>query len=208
MTMDNQIFYRRRLPHYQPPGATLFVTFRLAGSIPQAIIQQLLKESKAKEAEILRITEQSAHREAIIAARKVIFARWDRVLDGMQQSPHWLADPTIANLVCEAMHYLDRRKYDLEAYCVMPNHVHLVFTPRLDHDDYYSLASILKSLKGFTARKANEILSREGEFWQPESYDHVIRDDQEFERIVNYVLSNPERAGLPAEYVYRRPPYI
>jgi len=202
--MDNQIFYRRRLPHYQPPGATLFVTFRLAGSIPQAVIQQLLEESKAKEAEIIKQCEQSARREAVNAARKMLFAKWDKVLDSGQQSPHWLADPAIANLVCEAMHYLHQRKYDLEAYCVMPNHVHLVFTPLLNGDDYYSLASILKSLKGFTARKANEILGREGEFWQPESYDHVVRDEQEFERIINYVLSNPERAGLPPEYVYRR----
>ena len=86
----------------------------------------------------------------------------------------------------------------------MPNHVHLVFTPLPKGDAYHSLTSILKSLKGFTALKANKILNREGEFWQGESYDHVIRDNEEFERIVNYVLSNPERAGLPPQYIYRR----
>ena len=54
----------------------------------------------------------------------------------------------------------------------------------------------MQSLKGYTARKANLLLERSGVFWQPESYDHVIRDANEWRRIITYVLNNPVKAGL------------
>jgi REP element-mobilizing transposase RayT len=63
---------------------------------------------------------------------------------------------------------------------------------------YHSLVSIMHSLKRYTARQANLLLVREGQFWQHESYDHVVRDEAERVRIVSYFLSNPEKAGLVA----------
>jgi REP element-mobilizing transposase RayT len=95
----------------------------------------------------------------------------------------------------------------------MPNHVHTVMKPLprrqdksypdetemkgapIDGLEYQSLASIMQSLKGYTALKANQILGREGEFWAHESYDHWIRNDDEWRRIVAYVLNNPLKAG-------------
>ncbi len=74
----------------------------------------------------------------------------------------------------------------------MPNHVHVVFQPLAGH----GLADILHSWKSFTAKKANRLLGRLGEFWQREYYDHLIRDGEEFQRIVRYVGENPRRAGL------------
>ncbi len=95
------------------------------------------------------------------------------------------------------MHYLDGRKYALIAYCIMPNHVHVVFEPLLEKPEhYYSLGNIMQSLKGYTAWQANQILGRKGAFWQDESYDHVVRDDQELQRIIEYTLQNPVKAGL------------
>ena len=103
--------------------------------------------------------------------------------------------------------------YRLDAYCIMSNHVHVVFTPlviessRTDANSaentaqtkdlcYNTLSTIMQSLKGYTARKANRLLGRNGVFWQPESYDHVVRDANEWQRIVTYVLNNPVKAGL------------
>jgi REP element-mobilizing transposase RayT len=57
---------------------------------------------------------------------------------------------------------------------------------------------MLQWLKGFTALAANRRLGRTGAFWQPESYDHVVRDSGELERIVAYVVRNPVKAGLVA----------
>jgi REP element-mobilizing transposase RayT len=88
----------------------------------------------------------------------------------------------------------------------MPNHIHLVCTPFFTGDDPVPLSEILQSLKGYTARKANLLLGRQGVFWQHESYDHVVRDSEEFARVVKYVLENPRRAGLSDRWIYCRYP--
>jgi REP element-mobilizing transposase RayT len=94
--------------------------------------------------------------------------------------------------------------YLLDAYCVMPNHVHLVCTPLSNEYGEIPLSKIMHSFKGSTARQANLVLGRQGAFWQHESYDHVVRDPEELRRIVNYVLDNPLRAGLPERWTYCR----
>ncbi|MDP2934099.1 MAG: transposase, partial [bacterium] len=82
-------------------------------------------------------------------------------------------------------------------FCIMPNHVHCVFTPLpKSGETYYSMSNILHSLKRHTALRANQILERQGGFWQHENYDHVVRGEKEFNRIVDYVLNNPVSAGL------------
>src|SRR6266568_5975541 len=75
----------------------------------------------------------------------------------------------------------------------MPNHVHLLMTPMVP------LPKITKSLKGITAKRANSMLALTGHpFWQEESYDHLARDEREFEKIRSYIEENPVRAGLVA----------
>jgi len=203
-TLDYQLYYQRNLPHYQPPGATLFVTFRLAGSLPKEVIQRLEFEKHREKLELHRITELKAREYTAYQAQKRLFAKWDAELDAAENSPHWLTEPGIADLVCAAMHHMDNQVYTLDAYCVMPNHVHLVCTPLAKDETVYPLSKILHSLKGYTARKANLVLGRHGDFWQHESYDHVVRNSAELARIVEYVRMNPIRAGLPTKWVYCR----
>ncbi len=74
----------------------------------------------------------------------------------------------------------------------MPNHVHVIVQPYPDFD----LSDIEHSWKSYTAHKANKLLRRSGEFWQPEPYDHLIRDEEDLERSIEYILSNPKAAGL------------
>lgn len=205
-TFGYRLFYQRNLPHYQPPEATLFVTFRLAGSLPHVFIRELGAEKKRKEKELAKIADVQLRKHARETAQKKLFGRWDAELDGNLNGPTWLAEPGVASLVCDAMHYRDGREFTLEAYCVMPNHVHLVCTPLTTEAGPLSLTEILHSLKGYTARKANLRLKRQGTFWQHESYDHVVRDPDELRRIVNYVVENPGRAGLPDRWIYCRNP--
>lgn len=99
-------------------------------------------------------------------------------------------------MIVEAIDYNEQvlHQYISHAYVVMPNHVHLLLTPKIE------LALITKSLKGITARRANATLAASGEtFWQKESYDHVVRRQDEFERIRRYIEQNPVRAGLVAD---------
>ena len=94
-----------------------------------------------------------------------------------------------------ALQYAERvlAHYRLHAWVVMPNHVHLLISPRVP------LPKIMHSLKGFTARDANRMLRRTGlPFWQKEFFDHWIRNDSEFERVRAYIEQNPVTAGLAA----------
>ena len=80
--------------------------------------------------------------------------------------------------------------FRLDGLVVMPNHVHLLITPKI------ALSEIMRRLKGSSAREANKSLGRLGTFWQEESYDHLVRSDVEFGRIKSYILENPVKAGL------------
>ena len=195
--LEYKPFYRRHLPPIQPPGATLFITFRLAGSIPAEMLQQLRAEADRVEATLAQISDPQERAKRAYLEQRRLFGKWDRALDMTQDGPFWLRDPRIADLVAESMHYRDGRVYDLEAFCIIPNHVHIVYTPLPKEDGtYHAMAAIMHSLKRYTARESNLLLGREGQFWQHENYDHVVRDEAELERIIRYVLNNPVKAGL------------
>lgn len=124
------------------------------------------------------------------------FAAMDRLLDEARSGPFYLRQPEIADMVVEAIEYGSDvlGHYCLHAFVVMPNHVHLLAVPAVP------LFKLTRSLKGITAKRANAMLRLSGDsFWQEESYDHVVRDSQEFERIRRYIEENPVRAGLVQE---------
>jgi REP element-mobilizing transposase RayT len=117
-------------------------------------------------------------------------------LDKATIGPTWLPDARVADIVAEALHHRDGKTYRLDAYSIMPNHVHSVFAPLAQNNTPQSLSSIMHSLKRNTAKRANQILSRSGAFWEHESFDHYIRNRAEGNRIIKYVLQNPVKAGL------------
>ena len=130
---------------------------------------------------------------------------FDALLDRATNGPFWLRKPELADIVAEAIHYRDVKTYDLLAFTIMPNHVHLVIA--LARNDI-SLHKILQSLKRHTARQCNRSLGRTGPFWQHESYDHIVRDENELERILHYVIENPVKAGLCKKWNEWRWTYI
>lgn len=125
----------------------------------------------------------------------------DRLLGESRCGPLYLLQSAIADMVVEAIQYnaVVLGHYCLHAFAVMPNHVHLLVTPAVP------LPKLMKSLKGITARRANAILALTGKpFWQEESYDHLVRNKQEFEAIQAYIETNSVRAGLVNEEVEYR----
>jgi REP element-mobilizing transposase RayT len=166
--------YERRLPHWDTVDQPLFVTFRLHDSIPAHRVFPPNNLSHSGKA----------------------FVAMDRLLDAGASGPLYLRRPEIAELVVAALHHGDRilHRYQLHAFVVMPNHVHLLITPNVVATRW------LSPLKGFTAYQANGLLSRRGQsFWQEESYDHLVRNEAEFDRIQYYIEENPVAAGLVAE---------
>ncbi len=117
----------------------------------------------------------------------------DRLLEECRSGPFHLSRPEIAQIVVDALTYGQETLgyYTLHAFVVMPNHVHVLLTPHV------AVPKLLRTLKAFTARRANRILGSTGKpFWQDESYDHVVRNEEEWQRIRAYIEQNPLRAGL------------
>jgi putative DNA methylase len=162
--------YERRLPHWDVVDQPLFVTFRLHGSLPAN-----------------RVFPPAA----LISAGKA-FVAVDRLLDASTTGPLFLSRPEIAEIMVTALLHGDRElhRYQIHAFVVMPNHVHLLVTPHV------LAAKWLGPLKGFSAHQANALLGTHGPFWQDESYDHLVRTDAEFDRIQAYIEQNPVKAGL------------
>ena len=97
----------------------------------------------------------------------------------------------IADLIAAAINQGDGTNYNLHAWTIMPNHVHMLVTPIIEPSVF------MQRIKGSTAREANLILGRTGSpFWQHESYDRLVRNPKEFRKIENYILENPVRAGM------------
>jgi len=151
---------------------------------------------------------------------KKLFEAYDEYLD-LHRDIHWLDNPHVAALTRRSLYFWNGKKYGLCAYCILPNHVHILIRPfdlepasESDReslepgeitDSGSPLSSILHSLKSYTAHEANKLLGRTGEFWQHESYDHWVRDVDELERIVVYIQANAVKAGIagrPNEYYW------
>jgi REP element-mobilizing transposase RayT len=163
-------YYRRRLPHWTPDHAILFITWRLAGSAPR------------------RVDLPPAP-----CAGLGSFVHQDGRLARATSGPVWLRDPRIASMLEQVLRYGERvrKLYALHAWVIMPNHVHVILEPR------QALAPMMRWLKGRTSRKANQIPGRTGlPFWQDESFDHWVRTAEELNQLISYVERNPVQAGL------------
>jgi REP element-mobilizing transposase RayT len=163
---------RPKKPQF-PPGTPLFVTFRLHESLPRV--------SPDKLAEI----QKQPGRERQL--------RIEKLLDAAESGPTWLTDERVADMVCDAIEKGDTEfhRYQLHAYVVMPNHVHLLVTP------VHEVSLLMRELKGITARRANLILERTGQpFWESRSFDRYSRDQENFKKMQNYIAMNPVWAKL------------
>ena len=204
--MMTEPFFRRNLPHWQPLGASFFLTYRLAGTLPRQTLS-VLEEERERLDSLPRECAYSP-KEWQMRIERQLFARWDECLD-RDTRIQWLADPRVAAVVRDNLYHHAGSKYSLLAYVIMPNHVHILIKPepaweRRFEDESRAmyergpLSATLHSLRSYTAKEANRILGRTGVFWQGEAYDHWVRNNAEFERIVYYIESNPVNAGLVA----------
>src|SRR5690349_8256758 len=157
-------YYERHLPHWQPAGKDVFVTWRLYGSLP-ASIRNLTCPSIRNLASLPRPPSAGER-----------FRAFDQTLDRAAVGPLWLKESRIAECLLAALQGgQERELFRLHAYVVMANHVHLLLAP------LSALRQITHLLKGATARQANQLLGRTGvPFWQDESFDHWIRNAAEW----------------------------
>jgi REP element-mobilizing transposase RayT len=223
-TLDFKQFTERHRPHIHQPGATLFITYRLAGSIAQPVLRQYKAKKQWIDDQFERANEAAKGQDTpellkwhdrVERFRREWFVKYEDVLHQASVGPTWLKDAAVAGEVTSVLRELDGSDYCLDAYCVMSNHIHAVFNPLLTEtelvetrdengrlsyaSEHPGLARIMQTLKGRTARECNNVLGRNGQFWEHESFDHVIRQGQ-LDRTIRYVLNNPVKAGLVREW--------
>jgi REP element-mobilizing transposase RayT len=169
-------YSRGYLPHFDRPDLIQAVTFRLHDSLPESVLTKWEDELR-----ILPANAQKIERQKRLAS----------YLDAGHGSC-WLRDSRVAELAENALLHFDGKRYRLLAWVVMPNHVHLLVETRPE----WLLPGVVQSWKTWIARRANEILGRNGSFWFREFHDRYIRDADHFENAKFYIENNPVKARL------------
>lgn len=172
---DPNIWHSRGyLPHVDPGEMTQFITFRLADSMPQTVLDAWREDLSNGE-----ITDAGLRK------------RMETYLD-QNYGACWLSDERIAQLMQNSLLHLDGKKYRLVAWVIMPNHVHILIQTLAGH----TVAEVMQSIKSYTAHEANKLLGRKGHFWLKEYFDRYIRDGKHFGATVRYIEENPVKARL------------
>jgi putative transposase len=151
-------------------GGCFFVTLCTYDSIPMAV--QIIPEN---------------------ASYLECFEQYDRYHDANETGIN-IARPDLAQLITTALLEKNGAIYEILYSCIMPNHIHLVLDTSVARYPM-TLSSILKKIKARSSRVINLYLKSTGSFWQSTSYSHLIRDDTELNKIGNYIIENPVKAG-------------
>ena len=173
-SQPKQWYHRGYLPHFDDGIMPQFITMRLFDSLPQEVLEKWRSEL------------MNAENGEIVLRRNI-----ERYLDSGYGSC-FFKNNQIAEMMQKSLLFQNERKYGLISWAIMPNHVHLLIT----RYEGFSLEEILHSIKSYTAHEANRILKRTGAFWQRESYDRFIRNEEHFANVIRYIEQNPVKAKL------------
>lgn len=163
-------YSRGYLPYCDTPGLLQAITFRLADSLPANALDRLAWEAggNAEKQEKVEVLLDAGH------------------------GACWLKQPAIADIVENALLHWDGQRYRLLAWCVMPNHVHVL----VEAYEGWPLSGLLHSWKSFTAKAINKRLGQDGKVWMEDYFDRYIRDDLHLAAVIAYIHNNPVKAGL------------
>jgi putative transposase len=188
----------KALPHWAQAGTVCFISWRTADSLPAAMIARLAKERRQLLLAFDLNPDGNWRRDLdkLPAAdrarlRASLFAAWDRQLD-LGAGARVLARSELSLIVADSLLRFDGIRYELTDFVVMPNHVHVLVA---FHKEDMLLAQC-RSWKRFTSRQINAALGRRGEFWQVEQFDHLVRNEEEFNHCRKYIAENPRKARL------------
>jgi REP element-mobilizing transposase RayT len=184
-----RIHHRGYLPHCEKDSGLYFITFHMADSLPDSVLKKVAERNR-----FLNAAKASGARlspEQLVELSEYSPRRMEEYFDRGHGSCAF-NDQRIAGALAAALRFRDGKHYRLLAWCIMPNHAHVVvrLLPGAN------LSSVLKTWKQYSSKAANQLLGQRGRFWRPESYDRLIRNEQEFLRAIQYVIENPVKAGL------------
>lgn len=193
------------LPHfYQPIGAVFMITWRLHGSLPEAVAFKI-KAKRELAISKIPLSAPDYNTQLYMAYREESMALED-YLDTTTHGPFWLREPEVARIVIEHLRKYDGQYYHLLAYSIMANHIHVLMDFGVQSNipvvhsanlkDYVHVSKAMQLIKGASARFCNLQLNRSGHFWSRDYYDRFIRSEKHFNAAKNYILMNPVKAKL------------
>lgn len=185
---------QRNLPHWKQEGKVHFVTWRQADSLPQVKLDELRQD---RAAWVERVGNKEFKDLTPLQRReyyRLFHERVEQWLDaGAGSCVLSLEEPR--HVVEEALGHFDGTRYTLGSFAIASNHVHVLVVPLAG----IGLSEIAHSWKSFTAKTINKFLGRSGTFWQDESFDHLVRNENSLERIEKYIVGHG-RQGAKVEY--------
>ena len=192
MKINTISFTRRRLPHWCVAGKSYFVTFRLRGSLPLQVIQDL-REKREKIQQMA--SEKDKHK-----FEQFEFKIIENILDSVNNNDNaFLCRDNIATILMERFSFLEEKYcWQFPAYVIMPNHIHCMCIDNTEGVNI-SLTRLIGEFKRYTSRKINMILGHSGRVWVDENFDHWCRTTDEEAKIIEYIANNPVKAGLVAK---------
>ena len=173
--------HRWGLPHWHQDNTLVFVTWRLADSLPTKVVEKL----KGQEADWLACHPKPWDQKIASEHNRKFILPLEDYLDDCHGS---CCLKEHHQIVADALHHFDKERYDLDCFVVMPNHVHVLFRLKKDHP----LADVIHSLKRHTAREINKALSQTGKLWQSKYWDRLIRSEKHLDWTRNYISDNPK----------------
>lgn len=186
--------HKNHLPHWQQGDALVFVTWRLADSMPQKKLSEWLELRDAWMKHHPKPWDETVEQEC----HKKFSRKLDEWLDQGYGSCV-LNQTSNSKVVADALRHFDDQRYGIDSFVVMPNHVHVLFCPL----GSYKLADIVQSWKGFSAREINTRRGTSGTLWQEDYWDRLIRSEEHLRFCRDYIRKNPEKAKLKdGEFVW------
>lgn len=176
-----------KLPHWQQGEVSIFVTWRLADSLPSEKLEQLRRERElwlSKNPQPWNMRQADEYRE-------LFSTRMESWLD-VGQGSCCLRKIELRQIVFDGLKYFDGARYVLGSFVIMPNHVHVLFQPMPEH----RLKKILYSWKSFTAKQINAKTDGKGPLWADDYWDRLIRNEAHLQACRRYIQRNPAKAKL------------
>ncbi len=184
------------LPHWDQDGKMQFVTFRLIDSLPQSKIHEL----KALKEQFLTDNPKPWSNHTTMEYYELISPFESELLDRGYGSCI-LKNKGVRAIVSKAMKYLDGNKYELMAFVIMPNHIHILF----QLFEGIELETVMHTIKSFSSHKINKFLTREGKVWMKEYFDRMVRTEKHLINCIRYIISNPEPLKAGEYELYLNP---
>ena len=190
----------RNLPHMFDVEKPVFITYRLNFTIPKAVAEEYERRIKEWTEEIAKLPEEDKKLK-LNDKNARSFAWFDELIAKSDEVPQLLHKEGFREIIEESFKHFDGIRYKLLCYCIMSNHVHVLISPLLQDDGkIFSIPHIVYTWKKYTAAAINKLMESKGNLWQKEIYDRLVRDEKELGRVVEYILNNPVKAGLVAQW--------